>query len=188
MRDRIKIQSEGDLITNSSTEVFTIVDENTIKSIRDIVVLLVGEEYADQFDYYLDYCEVIEGRSGEIAEMLLGEGINVPEYIDSESDYKTLETYAYELIKNGVDEGVWRMHYKDSPALKRVENAAKLDYASFLKENLPRLCDDTNQGHDWQYYPSVVIIPKHPESEHDKKVAEKLMHLPYLCNHEATYC
>lgn len=188
MTKTIKIQSEGDLITNSSTEVFTVINEDTIKSIRDIVVLLAEEEYANQFEYYLDWCEVIEDRAGEIADLMRYDSVEVPEHIDSGSSNKEAWPFACSLIKSVMPEKIWRKHYQNSKDINNIEKAEDLECADYIKENIERLCLETNEGHDWMMFPNVVIIPKNPNNEKDKKVAETLMHLPFLCDHSATYC
>lgn len=45
----IKIQSISDIITNSSSEVFVIYDDNSVKTLKEVVSRLIGDDFDNRF-------------------------------------------------------------------------------------------------------------------------------------------
>lgn len=50
----IKVQSCTDIITNSSSEIFTIYDKNGLETFKEIISTLVGEDFDKVFTLHLD--------------------------------------------------------------------------------------------------------------------------------------
>jgi len=202
MENQLKIQSIGDLITNSSTEVFTIIDEGTINSIKNVMTLLGGKKLVERFDFFLDYCEAIDSNAETLAEAIVSEyDGKLPEF-DSEEDFMKeailavvdprIIQYHYNLVDEKSGEikpfvySIWDDDPKYLVPVKEIKDQKLKDY---LKENLYKLCDDLNEGSSgWCYYPSVLVFPKDQSSTKDKEIAKAAMGLPFLCSHTATYC
>jgi len=188
MKDtRIKVQSVGDIITNSSTEVFTIIDEDVIKDIMKVVEVLAGPEYVDKFVYKLDYIEMITERFDEIGQMLIDSGAELE--VDPEGDWDFVEPYVYRIIKSVIDEDIIKWHY-DHGVPEELKDAEPLDesLAEVIKENIYKCCEDANENHEWKQYPSLMIVPKDPSDKKLVEMAKTLEHLPFIANHEASYC
>ena len=197
MKD-IKIQSIGDIITNSSTEVFTVITEGTIDSVKDIVASIGGQAIVDKFEFKLDYCEAIENLVSEIIESL-------SDKIDFDPKEKEEET-AKRIIASCVDQDIINYHYNlvgedgiakpflydtYSPGKYKKDDVVEpydKGTCEYIKENIARIIDDINDDNSWQNYPSLVVLPKDKSSESDKELAEKISNLPYLCDHTASYC
>lgn len=198
---KIKIQSIGDLITNSSTEVFTIIDENTINTIKNVVSIIAGEEVVNRFEFKLDYCECIENRVDDIIEYLLDsddiEFVEDPDETDNEKAKRIIAScidmdiikYHYNLAGDGADKAFMYEGYSEWK-FKKTDEVTKYneEVCSFLKDNIVNILDMCNENHEWQNYPSIIVIPKDKHSKKDAEIANAIARLPFLCNHEATYC
>lgn len=198
---KIKIQSIGDLITNSSTEVFTIIDENTINTIKNVVSIIAGEEVVNRFEFKLDYCECIENRVDEIIEYLLDNDIEFvedPDETDNEKAKRIIAScidldiieYHYNLIGAGGVAKVFMYEGYGEGKFKKTDEVTPYneEVCSFLKDNIVNILDMCNDSHEWQEYPSIVVIPKDKHNKKDVEIANTIARLPFLCNHEATYC
>ena len=202
MENQLKIQSIGDLITNSSTEVFTIIDEETITSIKNVMTLLGGKKLVERFDFFLDYCEAIDSNAETLVEAIESEyDGKLPEF-DSEEDFMKeailavvdprIIQYHYNLVDEKTGETkpfVYSEWDGDSKYLVPVKEIKDQKLKDYLKENLYKLCDDLNGGSSgWSYYPTVCVFPKDQSNTKDKEIASVAMGLPFLCSHTASYC
>ena len=202
MKDMLRIQSIGDLITNSSTEVFTIIDEDVIKDIKNVMKIFGGEELVDRFDFFLDYCEVIENYSSSIIEEL------EDSYNGDLPPYEDEEYFMKEIIKSIVDPRVIEYHYnliddttketkpfvystwsEDSKYMVPVEELKDKALVDFLRDHIYEYCDNLNESSsDYYYYPTVCVFPKDKSNTRDAEIAKTASHLPFLCSHTASYC
>ena len=99
-----KIKSKTDVITNSSTEVFTIVDEGLITRLQDLVDRLLGPGASKRFEFKLDYKSVFEEMEEyeikNLNEYLTANGIpakDLEDFVDSKlssgSTYDTISSW-----------------------------------------------------------------------------------------------
>lgn len=108
----VKIQSISDIITNSSSEVFVIYDQNGIDTIKDIVnsiLKLAKSEYScdDLFDIQLVWDDIVE-------EYYNGDG-------GFEGTGKTLEEYRQDMQDD-------RLYYREGcPTIEGIKITPKLD-------------------------------------------------------------
>ena len=81
-----KIKSKTDVITNSSTEVFTIVDQELITRLQGLVDRLLGPGASKRFEFKLDYKSVLEDLEEyeikELNEYLNENGIPAKDFED----------------------------------------------------------------------------------------------------------
>lgn len=102
-----KIKSKTDVITNSSTEVFTIVDNGLITRLQGLVDRLLGPGASGRFEFKLDYKSVLEDMEEyeikELNEYLNENGIpakDLEDFVDSKlisgSTYDTISDWFIE--------------------------------------------------------------------------------------------
>lgn len=204
MKDILRIQSIGDLITNSSTEVFTIIDKDVIEDIKNVMKLFGGEELVGRFDFFLDYCEVIESYSSSIIEEIKSEydGVLPADAYDNEDDFmlriiativdpRVIE-YHYNLVDENTGEKkpfVYSTWKEDSNYMVPVEPIKDHGLEQFLRDNIYEYCDNLNENScEYYYYPTVCVFPKDPTNSRDVEIAKTASHLPFLCSHTASYC
>ena len=90
-----KIKSKTDVITNSSTEVFTIVDQELITRLQSLVDRLLGPGASGRFEFRLDYKSVFK----ELGEYEIE---NLNEYLkDSKIQVKDLEDFIDMKLSSG---------------------------------------------------------------------------------------
>lgn len=200
----MKIQSIGDLITNSSTEVFTIIDSGTIDTIKEIVSTLAGPEVLEKIDIKLDYCEMIQENIDEIIDYFADiKDVNLRklENKDDEDDEND-ERIAYRLIATYIDKDIienhfvspfryrhWDVQSKEYVHDEEVEPYNTEDLNGVTAESfMEDIVESINDGREWKYYPSVVAIVKDKDDEKAKAVAGVIPNLPFICDHEASYC
>lgn len=198
----MKIQSIGDLITNSSTEVFTIIDSGTIDTIKEIVSTLAGPEILEKIDIKLDYCEMILENIDEIIDQFSDDyEVNLRK-LENDEECEKDERIAYRLIATFIDKDIIENHFDtpfryrhwDEKASKYVHDEEVKPYNTedlngvTAKSFIEDFVETINDGRDWRYYPSVVAIVKDKDDEKAKAVAGVIPRLPFVCDHEATYC
>lgn len=98
-----KIKSKTDVITNSSTEVFTIVDQGLITRLQNLVDKLLGPGASKRFEFKLDYKSVLEDMEEyeikELNEYLNENGIpakDLEDFVDS----KLISGSTYDIISS----------------------------------------------------------------------------------------
>ena len=114
----MKIQSIGDLITNSSTEVFTIIDDSTISTIKEIVSTLAGPEILEKIDIKLDYCEMILENIDEIIDQFDGNNDVDLRKLENDEECEKDERIAYRLIATYIDKDIIENHFPSPPSLQ----------------------------------------------------------------------
>ncbi len=198
----MKIQSIGDLITNSSTEVFTIIDDSTISTIKEIVSTLAGPEILEKIDIKLDYCEMILENIDEIIDQFDGNNDVDLRKLENDEECEKDERIAYRLIATYIDKDIIENHFPspfryrhwDEEASKYVHDEEVEPYniedlnGVTAKMFIDDFVENINEGREWRYYPSVVAIVKDKDDEKAKAVAGVIPSLPFVCEHEATYC
>ena len=91
----IKVKSKTDVITNSSTKVFTIVDNELITRLQSLVDRLLGPGASKRFEFKLDYKSVFE----ELGEYEIE---NLNEYLkDNVIQAKDLEDFIDMKLSSG---------------------------------------------------------------------------------------
>ena len=76
----MKIKSKTDVITNSSTEVFTVVDDSLLSKLQTLVDELLGPGASERFEFKLDYrqvfAELYEDNVKSLNEFMKDNGIS----------------------------------------------------------------------------------------------------------------
>lgn len=98
-----KIKSKTDVITNSSTEVFTIVDQELITRLQSLVDRLLGPGASKRFEFKLDYKSVLEEMGDyaieDLNEYLNNNGIPAKDFEDF-IDMKLSSGSSYDTISD----------------------------------------------------------------------------------------
>lgn len=159
---KIQIQSIADIITNSSTEVYTVVDSNTIETIKSIADSLLGKGEADKrFNFKLDWASSDRlDYLDEIEDLY-------DSFDDTEKEGFNLATLAALLDIN-------RDHIKEEyPDQEIDEDAIKDD--SF-RQKVYDMIDSWAEGQWPQPQPGLKITAKDPK---DSGIASTLSTLPF---------
>lgn len=158
---RIYIQSQIDLITNSSTEVFQIADNGSVEDLKEVInaILEVGEspfKCDDLFDIKLSFA-----RKNYFLSDFIEESNSIPDNV---------KEVCYD----------WR-----NPNCDRVRNEILTQYSKELEEytmNRMQACLDAEEGG----FPNMIIeiTPK----SHAKEYSHILDKINYLFSNRALYC
>ena len=173
----MKIQSYIDLITNSSTSVFTWADNTEgVKEIINAILKASGSDLTcdDMFDISISYDLCLSNTDGyyiESAEKILK---------DTKDEHLTslLKSYKKEYEKSKVNwEEVENFHQEIYNILVNIYGEKTLDeWAENFNEN----------SWDYRYSSSYIIKPKKPEY---KECADTLaVRLDNLFSYDASYC
>jgi len=198
----MKIQSIGDLITNSSTEVFTVIDDSTIDTIKEIVSTLAGPEILEKIDIKLDYCEMILETIDEIIDQFSDSNEVDLRKLENDDECEKDERIAYRLIATYIDKDIIENHFDtpfryrhwDDETCKYVHDEEVEPYSIedlngvTAKMFIEDIVESINEGREWKYYPSVVAIVKDKDDKKATDVAGVIPSLPFICDHEASYC
>lgn len=187
MKNNIKIQSVGDIITNSSTEVFTVIDSSVVNKMKEFIKVLLGEDAVERFKVDLDaeegFCDL---DSEELCEIIEGKLSDIDDSIDFSSivDEVGGEDDAADMIKF--------FYYPNNKYLKSC-NFDMNKFSNKLKDALKEIdiidiVESINEGSDYPTYPNLIVEAVDPSNKKDVEIAKKLASIPYFCETEARYC
>lgn len=175
----INIQSFIDVITNSSTSVFTWADNiEGVKRVINGALKAAGSELTcdDLFDITTEW---EENALSDYREYQIDEA---KEYIDESSELKELFTSWKEEYNKPYIQRNWDI-------INKVEDKIA-DIASKNKEewnikSLDEWVESNNEYREYKYSSSYVITPKDPGNEEAAKMVEAING---LFNYDASYC
>lgn len=165
-----KIKSITDVITNSSTEVFTIYDENGIKSLKELINTILSVAYS----------------TSNVKEKL---------YFDDLFDVKF--SIEYDYISDEIEEYI-EDHLPDMFVDFKQLNTYEKEYYDFIEKNIPyeTLLEmaKTRDDEDWEGYRAVcgleVKIKDNVNVDKDliETAAKLISNIDSTFEHNASYC
>ena len=171
-----KVQSFSDVITNSSTEVFTQADNiSGVKRIIDGVLIAAGSNYTcdDLFDIIIKWDDNAIDKYKEYQIEEAKNHINdCPELIDPLSNYIIESSKSYKEVD-------WNNVHK-------LENIIIDIVSKNSKEwNILSIDDWVGKEYDYSYNSSYVITSKDPKNQ---EAANMLSAINHLFSYDAYYC
>lgn len=176
----INIQSFIDVITNSSTSVFTWADNiDGVKRIINGVLKAANSDYIcdDLFDI------TTEWEDNALSDYLDYQIDEAKEHIDESSELKELFTlWQEEYNKPPYEQRSW---YIINKVEDKIVNIVSKNKEEWNIKSLDEWVESRNEYREYKYSSSYVITPKDPGNEEAAKMVEAING---LFNYDASYC
>lgn len=108
----MKIQSISDVITNSSSEIFIIYDKDGIKTFKEIISTLIGEDFDKVFTLHLDISD--------------DDDYLLDRYNESKSDRESFEDWCFKYDQDNFEGPPCIMGFWVEALDPKDENKAKM--------------------------------------------------------------